>query len=98
MVSMGLGPMNPTYQARFNHYLHDWGIKDTSDQHVWAFLVDGDIGRAGKPRAGACRCAGGAGQPCSRLAATAYRGAETTAKPHRKNPAARRAKLPRRSP
>lgn len=33
-VSMGLGPMNAIYQARFNHYLHDRGIKDTSDQHV----------------------------------------------------------------
>ena len=35
-VSMGLGPINAIYQARFNHYLHDRGIKDTSDQHVWA--------------------------------------------------------------
>ena len=41
-VSMGLGPMNAIYQARFNHYLHDRGIKDTSDQHVWAFLGDGE--------------------------------------------------------
>jgi len=29
--------MNAIYQARFNHYLHDRGLKDTSDQHVWAF-------------------------------------------------------------
>lgn len=42
-VSMGLGPMNAVYQARFNHYLHDRGIKDTSDQHVWAFLGDGEM-------------------------------------------------------
>src|SRR5487761_1190560 len=42
-VSMGLGPMNAIYQARFNHYLHDRGIKDTSDQHVWAFLGDGEL-------------------------------------------------------
>ena len=41
-VSMGLGPMNAIYQARFNHYLHDRGIRDTSDQHVWAFLGDGE--------------------------------------------------------
>jgi len=41
-VSMGLGPINAIYQARFNHYLHDRGIKDTSDQHVWAFLGDGE--------------------------------------------------------
>ncbi|WP_299577004.1 pyruvate dehydrogenase (acetyl-transferring), homodimeric type [uncultured Williamsia sp.] len=42
-VSMGLGPMNAIYQARFNHYLHDRGIKDTSEQHVWAFLGDGEM-------------------------------------------------------
>ncbi|MBT0565353.1 pyruvate dehydrogenase (acetyl-transferring), homodimeric type [Williamsia sp. CHRR-6] len=42
-VSMGLGPMNAIYQARFNNYLHDRGIKDTTDQHVWAFLGDGEM-------------------------------------------------------
>jgi pyruvate dehydrogenase E1 component len=42
-VSMGLGPMNAIFQARFNHYLHDRGIKDTADQHVWAFLGDGEM-------------------------------------------------------
>ncbi|AEF39679.1 pyruvate dehydrogenase (acetyl-transferring), homodimeric type [Hoyosella subflava] len=42
-VSMGLGPMNAIYQARFNHYLRDRGLKDTSDQHVWAFLGDGEM-------------------------------------------------------
>jgi pyruvate dehydrogenase E1 component len=42
-VSMGLGPMNAIAQARVNHYLHDRGIKDTSDQHVWAFLGDGEM-------------------------------------------------------
>src|SRR5690349_5849141 len=42
-VSMGLGPMNAIFQARFNHYLHDRGIKDTSNQHVWAFLGDGEM-------------------------------------------------------
>ncbi|MPZ84259.1 MAG: pyruvate dehydrogenase (acetyl-transferring), homodimeric type [Actinophytocola sp.] len=42
-VSMGLGPMNAIYQARFNHYLHDRGLKDTSDQRVWAFLGDGEM-------------------------------------------------------
>ena len=41
-VSMGLGPMNAIYQARLNHYLQDRGIKDTSGQHVWAFLGDGE--------------------------------------------------------
>ncbi len=42
-VSMGLGPMNAIYQAQFNRYLHHRGIKDTSDQHVWAFLGDGEM-------------------------------------------------------
>ena len=41
-VSMGLGPINAIYQARFNRYLHGRGIKDTSDQNVWAFLGDGE--------------------------------------------------------
>ncbi|MVA77462.1 pyruvate dehydrogenase (acetyl-transferring), homodimeric type [Auraticoccus sp. F435] len=43
-VSMGIGPMNAIYQARFNRYMHHRGIKDTSDQHVWAFLGDGEMG------------------------------------------------------
>ncbi|MCW0212376.1 MAG: pyruvate dehydrogenase (acetyl-transferring), homodimeric type, partial [Pseudonocardia sp.] len=42
-VSMGLGPMNAIMQARFNRYLGARGIKDTSDQHVWAFLGDGEM-------------------------------------------------------
>ncbi|RQW85073.1 pyruvate dehydrogenase (acetyl-transferring), homodimeric type [Micromonospora globispora] len=42
-VSMGLGPLNAIYQARFNRYLHHRGIKDTSHQHVWAFLGDGEM-------------------------------------------------------
>ncbi len=42
-VSMGIGPMNAIYQAQFNRYLRDRGIKDTSDQRVWAFLGDGEM-------------------------------------------------------
>jgi pyruvate dehydrogenase E1 component len=42
-VSMGIGPINSIYQARFNRYLHARGFKDTSDQNVWAFLGDGEI-------------------------------------------------------
>jgi pyruvate dehydrogenase E1 component len=41
-VSMGLGPINAIYQARYNRYLNGRGIKDTSDQNVWAFLGDGE--------------------------------------------------------
>jgi pyruvate dehydrogenase E1 component len=41
-VSMGLGPISAIYQARYNHYLQDRGLKDTSAQRVWAFLGDGE--------------------------------------------------------
>jgi pyruvate dehydrogenase E1 component len=41
-VSMGLGPIMAIYQARFNEYLKDRGIKDTTNQRVWAFLGDGE--------------------------------------------------------
>jgi pyruvate dehydrogenase E1 component len=43
-VSMGLTALNSIYQARFNRYLANRGIKDTSDQRVWAFLGDGEMG------------------------------------------------------
>src|SRR3954449_1269581 len=42
-VSMGIGPLNAIYQARFNRYLHNRGLKDTSQQRVWAFLGDGEM-------------------------------------------------------
>src|SRR5499433_2615941 len=42
-VSMGLGGLNAIYQARFDRYLLHRGIKDTSNQHVWAFLGDGEM-------------------------------------------------------
>ncbi|TCC07195.1 pyruvate dehydrogenase (acetyl-transferring), homodimeric type [Kribbella soli] len=42
-VSMGLGPLNAIYQARFNRYLNNRGLKDTSQQRVWAFLGDGEM-------------------------------------------------------
>ena len=41
-VSMGIGPLNAIYQARFNKYITHRGIKDASDQKVWAFLGDGE--------------------------------------------------------
>jgi pyruvate dehydrogenase E1 component len=40
---MGLGPINAIYQAQLNRYVHNRGIKDTSEQHVWAFLGDGEM-------------------------------------------------------
>jgi pyruvate dehydrogenase E1 component len=41
-VSMGLGPIMSIYQARFNRYLEDRGLKAPSDRKVWAFLGDGE--------------------------------------------------------
>ncbi|MBI2952263.1 pyruvate dehydrogenase (acetyl-transferring), homodimeric type, partial [bacterium] len=41
-VSMGLSPIMGIYQARFNRYLEDRGIKDTSGSHVWVFMGDGE--------------------------------------------------------
>jgi pyruvate dehydrogenase E1 component len=42
-VSMGLGPMAAIYQARFNRYLANRGLADTSNSRVWAFLGDGEM-------------------------------------------------------
>ena len=42
-VSMGLGPINSIYQARFNRYLHNRKLDDTSESRVWAFLGDGEV-------------------------------------------------------
>ena len=41
-VSMGLGPLNAVYQARFNRYLLNREIADTSRAKVWCFLGDGE--------------------------------------------------------
>ncbi len=41
-VSMGLGPIMAIYQARFQRYLEDRGLKKPSDTKVWAFLGDGE--------------------------------------------------------
>jgi pyruvate dehydrogenase E1 component len=42
-VSMGIGPINAIYQAQFNRYLAGRGFADTSGQHVWAYLGDGEL-------------------------------------------------------
>jgi pyruvate dehydrogenase E1 component len=42
-VSMGLGPIAAIYQARFNRYLLNRQIKDTSRSRVWCFLGDGEM-------------------------------------------------------
>jgi len=41
-VSMGLAPLMSIYQARFNRYLENRGLKAPSDAKVWAFLGDGE--------------------------------------------------------
>ncbi|HOF61362.1 MAG TPA: pyruvate dehydrogenase (acetyl-transferring), homodimeric type [Candidatus Latescibacteria bacterium] len=41
-VSMGLGPIMSIYQARFNRYLEDRGLKKDTGGKVWAFLGDGE--------------------------------------------------------
>ena len=45
-VSLGLGPAGAIYQAWYNRYLNERGIKDTTDQHVWAFMGDGEMDEA----------------------------------------------------
>ncbi|MBY0588780.1 pyruvate dehydrogenase (acetyl-transferring), homodimeric type [bacterium] len=42
-VSMGLGPLMALYHARFNRYLLDRGLKDTSKQKIWCFVGDGEV-------------------------------------------------------
>jgi pyruvate dehydrogenase E1 component len=42
-VSMGLGPINSIYHARFNRYLHSRGLDDTSDSWIWCFVGDGEV-------------------------------------------------------
>jgi len=41
-VSMGLSPIMAIYQARFNRFLEDRGLKDPSDAKVWCFMGDGE--------------------------------------------------------
>ncbi len=41
-VSMGLGPIQAIYQARYLKYLHARGLADTGKRKVWAFLGDGE--------------------------------------------------------
>ncbi|HUG31630.1 MAG TPA: pyruvate dehydrogenase (acetyl-transferring), homodimeric type [Acidimicrobiia bacterium] len=42
-VSMGLGPINSIYHARFNKYLENRGLDDTSGSRVWCFIGDGEV-------------------------------------------------------
>ncbi len=41
--SMGLGPLNAIYQARFIRYLVDRGLLEKKDTKVWAFVGDGEM-------------------------------------------------------
>ncbi len=42
-VSMGLGPLQAIYQARFMKYLENRGLAKTEGRKVWAFLGDGEM-------------------------------------------------------
>src|SRR5579864_704763 len=42
-VSMGLGPINSIYQARFMRYLEHRGLIQPTPRKVWAFLGDGEM-------------------------------------------------------
>jgi pyruvate dehydrogenase E1 component len=42
-VSMGLGPINAIYQARFCKYLENRGLMPKTDRKIWAFLGDGEM-------------------------------------------------------
>ncbi len=42
-VSMGLGPLQAIYQARFLHYLGNRGLADNKNRHVWVFCGDGEM-------------------------------------------------------
>src|SRR3989454_4133154 len=42
-VSMGLGPIQAIYQARFIKYLENRGLKQATGGKVWAFLGDGEM-------------------------------------------------------
>ena len=42
-VSMGLGPLSAIYQARFNRYLLNRELADTSGSRVWCFVGDGEF-------------------------------------------------------
>ncbi|MFC4274631.1 pyruvate dehydrogenase (acetyl-transferring), homodimeric type [Achromobacter aloeverae] len=41
--SMGIGPINSIYQARFMHYLTDRGILDCRGRRVWGVFGDGEM-------------------------------------------------------
>ena len=42
-VSMGIGPINSIYHARFNKYLHNRSLDDTSQSRIWCFIGDGEV-------------------------------------------------------
>ena len=42
-VSMGLGPIQAIYQARFLRYLHHRGLANTEGRKVWAIMGDGEM-------------------------------------------------------
>src|ERR1700760_23980 len=41
-VSMGIGPLNAIYQARFMRYLENRGLIEKTDRKIWAYVGDGE--------------------------------------------------------
>jgi len=49
-VSMGLGPLNAVYQARFDRYLRARGFTERgAESRVWAFCGDGEMDERRRP-------------------------------------------------
>src|SRR5690349_18162486 len=42
-VSMGIGPINSIYQARFMRYMENRGLIPATPRHIWAYLGDGEM-------------------------------------------------------
>ncbi|TNG01956.1 MAG: pyruvate dehydrogenase (acetyl-transferring), homodimeric type [Gammaproteobacteria bacterium] len=42
-VSMGLGPIQSIYQARFMKYMHERSMADTKNRRIWAIVGDGEV-------------------------------------------------------
>jgi len=41
--SMGIGPLNAVYQARYMRYLHARNLANTAERHVWGVFGDGEM-------------------------------------------------------
>ena len=62
-VSMGIGPLNAIYQARFMKYLENRNLIEKTDRKVWAFVGDGETDEVDTLGAISLRLAGKTRQP-----------------------------------